>query len=123
MVEKNISQEFKLKNIEEIKNYFIKERDQNELMSNKHKKVCTNLNYIEHSLVFAFVVTGCVLIFVFPSLVCIPIGILSSALRIKICAITAVIKKYKSIIKKKKKKHDKIVLLGKTKLNSIEVLI
>ena len=108
MVEKNISQEFKLKNIEEIKNYFIKERDQNELMSNKHKKVFANLNYIEHALVFAFVVTGCVLIFVFPSLVCIPIGILSSALRIKICAITAVIKKYMSVIKKKKKKHDKI---------------
>ena len=33
------------------------------------------------------------------------------------------IKKYKSIIKKKKKKHDKIVLLAKSKLNSIEVLI
>ena len=32
------------------------------------------------------------------------------------------IKKYKPIIKKKKKKHDKIVLLAKYKLNSIEVL-
>ena len=33
------------------------------------------------------------------------------------------IKEYKSIIKKKKKKHDKIVLLGKDKLNTIEILI
>ena len=33
------------------------------------------------------------------------------------------LKKYKSIIKKKKKKHDKIVFPAKTKLNSIEVLI
>ena len=32
-------------------------------------------------------------------------------------------KKYKSIIKKKKKKHDKIVLLRKTKLDIVEVLI
>ena len=32
-------------------------------------------------------------------------------------------KKYKSIIEKKKKKHDKIVLLAKSKFNSIEVLI
>ena len=31
--------------------------------------------------------------------------------------------KYKSVIKKKEKKHDKIVLLAKTKLNSIEVSI
>ena len=33
------------------------------------------------------------------------------------------IRKYKSIIKKKKNKHDKIVLLAKSKLNSIEVLL
>ena len=33
------------------------------------------------------------------------------------------IKKHKSMIKKKKKKHDKVVLLRKTKLNTIEVLI
>ena len=55
-------------------------------------------------------------------LVDILIGITSSAIGLKICAITAGIKKYKSIIKKKKEKHDKLVLLAKSKLNSIEVL-
>ena len=44
-------------------------------------------------------------------------------IRMKICATTAGIKKYKSIIKKKKKKHDETVLLGKEKLNTIVVLI
>ena len=39
------------------------------------------------------------------------------------CAITAAIKKSKSIIKKNKKKHDKTVLIAKTRLNSIEALI
>ena len=39
------------------------------------------------------------------------------------CATTAGIRKYKSIITKKKKKDDKIVLLAKSKLNSIKVLI
>ena len=53
----------------------------------------------------------------------IPIGITSSAIGLNICAVTAAIKKYKSMIKKKKKKHDKIVFLAKSKLNSIEVLI
>ena len=52
----------------------------------------------------------------------IPIGIPSSAIGLKICAIFAGIKKYKSIIKKKKKKRDKIVSLAKSKLNSTEVL-
>ena len=42
---------------------------------------------------------------------------------LKIYAIAAGIKNYKSIIKKKKMKHDKIVLLAKSKLDSIEVLI
>ena len=34
----NISQEFRLKNMDETRNYFIKEINQNELMSKKHKK-------------------------------------------------------------------------------------
>ena len=38
-------------------------------------------------------------------------------------AITAGVKKYKSVIKKKKKKHDKMVLLRKAKLTTIEVVI
>ena len=53
----------------------------------------------------------------------IPIGITSSAIVLKICPITAVIKKYRSIIKKRKKNHDKILLLAKSKLIRIEVLI
>ena len=46
--------------------------------------------------------TECISIFTFASLVCIPIGITSSAIGLKIYATTAAIKKYKSIIKKKK---------------------
>ena len=49
--------------------------------------------------------------------------LISPAVVLKVCAITAGIKKYKSIIKWKKKKHDEIVLLEKAKLNAIEVLI
>ena len=92
-------------------------------MSKNHKNVWTTLNYIEHYLILAFAITGCISISAFASLVGIPIGITSSAIGLKICATTAVIKKYKSMIKKRKEKHDKIVLLAKSKLNSIEVLI
>ena len=53
----------------------------------------------------------------------VPIGIASSAIGLNICAIAAEIKKHKSIIKKRKKKHDKIVLLAKSILNSVEVFI
>ena len=46
----------------------------------------------------------------------------NSAVGLKICAVTSGIKKYKSIIKKKKK-HDKTVLVEKTKSDAIEVLV
>ena len=74
-------------------------------------------------LILVSTVTGCVSISAFASLVVTHAEITSSGKGIKICAITARTKKYQSIIKKKKKKHNKIVLLGKDKLNTIEFLI
>ena len=118
-----MSQELRLRYINETRNHFIKEIEQNQLMSKKHKKVCTTLNYIEHILILASTMTGCISISTFASLIGIPTGITSSEIGLKIYAVTAGIKKYKSIIKKKKKKHDKVVLLAKSKLNRIEVLI
>ena len=53
MVKENISQKFKWKNVNETRNYFLEEIEQNELMSRKYKKVCTTLNCIEHFLILA----------------------------------------------------------------------
>ena len=89
-------------------------------MCRKYKSLCTNLNCIECSLILAYTSTGCISISVFAPLTGIPLGITSSVIGLKICALTAGIKKYNSIIKKKK--HDKIVLLTKSELNNIEVL-
>ena len=89
MVEKNIRQEFRLKNIDETRNYFIEEINQNELMSKKHKRVCTTLNYIEQLLILPSAVSACLSIYAFASLVGIPIGITSLAVRLKAYAITA----------------------------------
>ena len=123
MSEENISQEFRLKNIIETRNYLIEEINQDELMSRKHKKVYRVLNYVGHLLILISTVTECVYISTFASLVGIPIGIMSSAIELNICVITAGIKKCNSVIKKKKRNHDKIVLLAKSTLNNIEVLI
>ena len=92
-------------------------------MSKKHKKICTAPNYIKHFLILGSTITACTSIYALASSVGIPIGITSSAIGSKTCALTAGIKKYKSLIKKRKKKHDKIVLLPNVKLSSVEVLI
>ena len=118
-----MSKEFGLKNIDETSNCFLEEIQQNELMSREFKKVCTTLNHIEHFLILASAVTGCISISVFSSLLGISIRITSSAIGLKIWAMAAGIKNCKSIINKKKKKHDKIVLLRKSKLNNLDLLI
>ena len=58
MPEENINQEFKLKKVDEIRNYLIEEINQNELMSKKHKKVCRVLNYTDHSIIVNSTITG-----------------------------------------------------------------
>ena len=68
MVEENISQEFRLKSIDETRSY-LTDINQNELMSKKHRKVCTTLNYIEHFLILGSTITGYVTISSFASLV------------------------------------------------------
>ena len=81
------------------------------------------MNYTDYLLIVISIITVCISISAFASLVSILIGITSSAIGLKICATTAGIKKYYSIIKKKKKKRpDKIVFLAKCKLKNIEVL-
>ena len=92
-------------------------------MSEEHKKMCRALNYFEDFPSFASAVSGCVSISAFDLLVGVPVGIESSTVEIKIYATPAGIKKYKSIIRKKRKTHDKIVLLAKAKLKTIEILI
>ena len=114
---------FRPKKIDKTRNYLSEEIKPNDLMSEKHKKTCKYFNYVERFLILASAVTACVSVSTSASLLCVPVAIRSPIVGLKICAITVEIKKYKSVIKKKKKKHDKILLLGKTKINTIEVLI
>ena len=80
MSEESISQEFRLKSIDQTRNCFIDEINQNELMSKKHKKVCRVLNYSEHLLVLISTVSEGVYISAFASLIGIPIVITNSAI-------------------------------------------
>ena len=74
------------------------------------------MNYIEHFLILIYTVIGCISISDFALLVFIPITITISAKGLKPCVITARIKKFKSIIKKNKKKHYEVLLSAKSKL-------
>ena len=58
-------------------------------MSEKCKKACKYLSYVEHLLILASIIISCISISVIASLICVTEGITSSALEIKICVITA----------------------------------
>ena len=66
-------------------------------MSEKHKKVCTTLNYTEYFLI------SCVPISAFHSLFGISIANTSSAIGLKVCAIAAEITSISQSIRKRKK--------------------
>ena len=118
MVEENISQELWLKNIN-----FLEEIQQNEMISRKHNKFCITLKHIEHFLILASAITGCISISAFHPFLVISIAFTGYPTALKICAIASRIKQYKSIVKKKKNTRNKKVLLAKFKLNRIEFLI
>ena len=90
-----MNEELRLNKVDEIKSFLIEEKNRNELMSKKHKKVWIRiLNYVDHLLILIYTITGCFLISAFASLVGIPMGITTSAIGLKTFVITAVIKKY-----------------------------
>ena len=72
-------------------------------MSEKYNKTCKYLNYVEHLLILDSTVNGCISVSAFASLVAIPVAITISAEGLKTCVITAGMKEYTSIIKKKRK--------------------
>ena len=75
--------EFRLRKIDEARNYLLDEIRHNDLMNEKYKKTCKYLNYVEHFLILASTVTGYVSVSAFTLLVAIPVDITSSAVEIK----------------------------------------
>ena len=67
--------------------------------------------------------SGGVSIISFTSVVQAPVGIASASFTLIFSLTTGIIKKLLSITRNKKKKHDKILMLAKSNLSSIETLV
>ena len=59
----------------------------------------------------------------FASTIGAPVGIVSASFTLFFSLATGIVKKLLDITRKKKKKHDKILMLAKSKFNSIDTLI
>ena len=118
----NISndQQFRLNKINEIKDYFIAEIRERELMSKNLSKYIASFDYLDKSLIVLSVTTGSISIASFATVIGAPVGIMSASFSLVFSITTDFVKKFLKTIRNKKKKHNKIVMLARSKLNSIE---
>ena len=113
----------RLNKITEIENYFHEEISQRKSCSKKLSRYVTAFDYIDKVLIVLSATTGGVSICSFTSVVGAPVGIASESFTLIFYLTTGIVKKLIVITKNKKKKHNKILMLDKSKLNSIETLI
>ena len=114
---------FRLDKISEIENYFYEEINQRKSCSKKLSKYVAAFDYIDKVLIVLSATSGGVSIISFTSIIGAPVGIASASFTLIFSLTTGIVKKLLNITRKKKKKHDKILMLAKSKLNSIETLI
>ena len=113
----------RLDKITEIESYFHQEINQRKLCSKKFSKYVVTLDYIDKILIVLGATSGGVSIISFTSVVGTPVGIVSASFTLTFSLTTGIIKKLLSIARNKKKKYDKILMLAKSQLNSIETQI
>ena len=109
--------------ISRIENDFYEEINQRKTSSNKLSKYVTAFDYIDKILIVLGAAGGGVSIALFMSVIGAPVGIASASFTLIFCLTREIIKKLLSITRNKKKKHNKIFMLAKSKLSSIEALV
>ena len=114
---------FRVSEIIGIENYFHQEINQRKSCSKKLSKRVTAFDYTDKILIALSSTSSGVCIISSASVVGAPVRIASASFTLIFSLSTGIIKKLLSITRNKKKKHDKILMLAKSKLDSIENLI
>ena len=114
---------FRLSGIIGIENYFYQEIDQKKSCSKKLNKYVTAFDYIDKILIVLSATSSGVSIISFTSIVGAPVGIASASFNLISSIAKGITKILLKTTRSKKKKHDKILVLAKSKLNSIETLL
>ena len=121
----NLSEQTKFRQSEiiRVENYFHQKINQRESCCKKLIKYVTAFDYIDKILIILKATSSGVCIISSASVDGAPVGIASASFTLIFSLKTEIIKKLQSIARNKKKKHDKILMLAKGKLDSIETLI
>ena len=103
----NISndQEYRLKKINEIEEYFIAEIRERELISKNLSKYIVSFDYLDKSLIISSVTTGSISITSFATVIGAPVGIMSASCSLAFSITTGFVKKFLKTIRNKNKKN------------------
>ena len=113
-------QQFRLNRINEIKDYVLAEIRERELISKNISKYIASLDYFDKSLNVLSILSGSISIASFATVIGAPAGIIGASCGFTFSITSGFVKKFLKTIRNKKKKHNKIVILARSKLNSIE---
>ena len=113
-------QQFRLNKINEIKDYFIAEIKERELMSKRLSKYIASFDYLDKSLIVLSVVTGSISIASFATVIGTPVGIMSASCSLAFSITTGFVKTFLKTTRNNKKKHNKVIMLTMSNLNSME---
>ena len=89
-------------------------------MSKILSKYIASFDYFDKSLIVLSVATGSISIASFATVIGAPAGIIGASCGFTFSITSGFVKKFLKTIRNKKKKHNKIVMLARSKLNSIE---
>ena len=113
-------QQFRLNKINEVKDYFVAEIKERELMIKRLSQYIASFDYFDKSLILLSITTGSISIASFAAVIAEPVGIVSVSFSLTFSIYRGIVKKLLKTTRKKKKKYNKIVMLARSKLNSIE---
>ena len=107
----NISndQQFRLNKINEIKDYFIAEIKERELMSKRLSKYIASFDYFDKSLIVLYVTTGSTSIASFATVIGAPVGMTSAICSLPFSITTGIVKKLLKTTRNKKKNIIKLL--------------
>ena len=114
---------FRLNKLSMIENYFIKEIKATKLNSKNWSNYVAAFDYIDNILIVLSATIVGVSLISFTADIGAPADIASPSFTLIFSLITGISKLLLSTTRNKKKKHDKINVLAKSKLNSIETLV
>ena len=114
---------YRLDKINKIKDYFNNEINDRKIMIKKLNKYIVSFDYLDKIFITLSASFGTLSIASHATIVGIPVGIVGSSLTLIFTISTGINKSILQLTKKRKKKHNKIMALAKSKLNIIDTLL